>query len=81
VEVVLRKLLPAPQVKSVNGRSLDVRSRLPNSYSALEQAATTAAAERFARGSISCSLDVKVRIAGQLSVNDPPTRASTIREL
>ncbi|GAQ80952.1 hypothetical protein KFL_000670100 [Klebsormidium nitens] len=48
------------EVKSVNGRSLDVRARVPSGYSSLEQAALAAAAERFARGSVSCFLDIKM---------------------
>ncbi len=44
------------EVKSVNGRNLDVRCRLPVGFEALESVARAAAAERFKRGNVSISL-------------------------
>ena len=44
------------EVKSVNGRNLDVRCRLPIGFEALESVARAAAAERFKRGNMSISL-------------------------
>lgn len=40
------------EIKSVNGKGLDLRLRLPPGWDALEPAMRAAAAERFARGSI-----------------------------
>jgi len=44
------------EVKSVNGRNLDVRCRLPPGFEALEPVARTAVAERFKRGNLSVTL-------------------------
>ncbi|MGE0117092.1 MAG: YicC/YloC family endoribonuclease [Dongiaceae bacterium] len=44
------------EVKSVNGRNLDVRCRLPVGFEALESVARAAMAERFRRGNMSVSL-------------------------
>lgn len=44
------------ELKSVNGRGLDVKLRLPSGYDALEQPVRAAAAQRFKRGSLQCSL-------------------------
>src|SRR5262245_11244039 len=44
------------EVKSVNGRNLDVRCRLPVGFEALESVARSAVAERFKRGNISVTL-------------------------
>lgn len=44
------------EVKSVNGRALDIRSRLPNGFDALEAQVKPAVAARFRRGSIQISL-------------------------
>jgi uncharacterized protein (TIGR00255 family) len=46
------------EVKSVNGRGLDVRCRLPNGFEALEPAARAAVSERFRRGSVSLQLQL-----------------------
>ena len=40
------------EARSVNGRGLDVRTRLPNGYEALEAPIREAAQKRFRRGSI-----------------------------
>ena len=44
------------EVKSVNGRGLDLRMRLPPGFDAIELAARTLANDRFKRGSIQASL-------------------------
>ncbi|SFV38972.1 YicC/YloC family endoribonuclease [Hyphomicrobium facile] len=44
------------EARSVNGRGLDVRLRLPPGYEGLEVAARDAVSKRFARGSIALSL-------------------------
>lgn len=49
------------EARSVNGKGLDVRLRLPPGYEALEIPAREAAAKRFARGNITLSLTVQVR--------------------
>ena len=44
------------EIKSVNGRGLDLKLRLPNGYDALEQPARAAAALAFKRGSLQATL-------------------------
>ena len=46
------------EVKSVNGKALDVRCRLPNGYEALEAPLRAAAVQSFRRGSLQVSLTV-----------------------
>jgi uncharacterized protein (TIGR00255 family) len=46
------------EVKSVNGKALDVRCRLPSGYEALEAPVRAAAAQAFKRGSLQVSLTV-----------------------
>jgi uncharacterized protein (TIGR00255 family) len=46
------------EVKSVNGRSLDVRFRLPPGFDRLEVPARAAISKRFARGSLTASLQL-----------------------
>jgi uncharacterized protein (TIGR00255 family) len=47
------------EVKSVNGRGLDLRLRMPPGYDGIESAARTLANERFRRGSLQASLTVE----------------------
>jgi uncharacterized protein (TIGR00255 family) len=47
------------EARSVNGRGLDVRTRLPNGYEALEAPIREAAQKRFRRGSIQISLNLR----------------------
>lgn len=47
------------EVKSVNGRGLDVKLRLPQGYDGLEQHARDAIAARFKRGSIQLGLSLR----------------------
>ena len=47
------------EVRSVNGRGLDLRLRLPNGMDALEPALRDAAGKLFKRGNISATLNIK----------------------
>jgi len=47
------------EVRSVNGRGLDVRLRLPPGYEALEARIREAVAKRIVRGNLSVNLNVK----------------------
>ncbi|ADJ23514.1 YicC domain protein [Hyphomicrobium denitrificans ATCC 51888] len=59
------------EARSVNGRGLDVRLRLPPGYEALEIPAREAVAKRFARGSISLSLSIeKQQTNGAIRLNE-----------
>ncbi len=49
------------EARSVNGKGLDVRLRLPPGYEALEIPAREAAAKRFTRGNINLTLTVQAR--------------------
>ena len=40
------------EVRSVNGRALDLKLRMPSGFDALEPPARAAAAQRFKRGSL-----------------------------
>lgn len=53
------------EVRSVNGRALDVKVRLPPGFDALEQIARDAAAKRFKRGSLQIALNLKQDAAAQ----------------
>lgn len=46
------------EAKSVNGRALDLKLRLPPGFDALEPAARAAAAQRFKRGSVQANLSL-----------------------
>lgn len=46
------------ELRSVNGRGLDIKSRLPMGFEALEVALREGAAKRFRRGSIQASLSI-----------------------
>lgn len=48
------------EVRSVNGRGLDVRLRLPPGFDALEAAARVLATGRFKRGSVQASLTLEI---------------------
>src|SRR5919109_3158404 len=61
------------ELKSVNGRNLDVRCRLPPGFEVLESVARAAVAERFKRGSVSMTLT--------LSRGSEPPRVRINREL
>ena len=59
------------EVRSVNGRNLDLRLRTPHGQDALEPRARALAAERFGRGSLSLHLSVRqVDRAPEVRVNE-----------
>jgi uncharacterized protein (TIGR00255 family) len=72
------------EVKSVNGKGLDVRLRLPPGWDAIEAPVRARAAERLARGSIQATLTVE-RSGGVpvVRINAPVLDAilTTLREL
>ena len=58
------------EAKSVNGRGLDIRCRLPLGMDQLEGQVRTAAAKRFARGNLSLNLSIdRQAAAGRLQIN------------
>jgi uncharacterized protein (TIGR00255 family) len=68
----VRDLRWACEVKSLNGRGLDIRCRLPPSFDALEAPVRTLVQERFARGTINVNLSLD-RLSGgaELRLNRP----------
>jgi uncharacterized protein (TIGR00255 family) len=59
------------EIKSVNGKGLEVRCRLPLGLESLEAGARALAAERFKRGNLSVSLTFKREAGrGQYRIND-----------
>jgi uncharacterized protein (TIGR00255 family) len=59
------------EARSVNGRGLDVRLRLPPGYEALEVASREAVAKRFARGNVAISLALeKQQVSGSVRLNE-----------
>jgi uncharacterized protein (TIGR00255 family) len=60
------------ETKSLNGRGLDIRCRLPSSFESLEAAVRTLVQERFARGTLHVTLNVE-RGAGaaEIRLNRP----------
>lgn len=59
------------EAKSVNGKNLEVRLRVPPGFDSIEPSARQAANESFARGSINLALNVVTEIgANQLSIDE-----------
>ena len=59
------------EVRSVNGRGLDVRLRLPPGNDSIEPALREAAAKRFVRGNISATLNVdRLQSGGSVRLNE-----------
>lgn len=58
----------AVEVRSVNGRNLEVRYRGPNGFDTLERAAKTAAQARFVRGQISVGVQAKRTVGAEATV-------------
>lgn len=52
------------EIKSVNGRNLDLRCRMPSGYDAVEAAARSKLQGRLARGSVNLALTVNRAVAG-----------------
>src|SRR5476649_2774942 len=67
------------EAKSVNGRSLDLRLRIPPGFDGLEPPARLLAAERFKRGSFQVSLTVETQESARGLRVDPAALASAIR--
>ena len=67
------------EVRSVNGRNLDIRLRIPAGYEGLEASARTLAGERFSRGSIQAALTVTTEEASRGLRIDPETLAELVR--
>ncbi len=67
------------EVRSVNGRNLDIRLRIPPGYEGLEAGARTLAAERFSRGSIQGVLSVVAEESSRGLRIDPETLAELVR--
>ena len=60
------------EVKSVNGRNLDLRFRLPSGFDGLEPLARTEIAKRLKRGSLNLALTVaRGGAGGQVRINRP----------
>ncbi len=57
------------ELRSVNGRGLDIKLRLPNGLEALEFALRDLAARRFKRGNITGTLSLKREAAGSVSAD------------
>ena len=47
------------ELKSVNGKGLDLRLRLPQGWDAIEVPARTSATRHLARGNVSATLDIE----------------------
>ncbi len=60
------------ELKSVNGRGLDLKLRLPPGFDALEQPARALAGQRFKRGSVQASLTLAREVGAS-----PPVRIDT----
>jgi len=58
------------EIKSVNGKSLDIRLRLPAGLEALEIEARALAQSRFHRGSLQVSLDVRRESLSDIRINE-----------
>src|SRR5262245_57492611 len=59
------------ETRSVNGKNLDVRLRLPGGFEALEIPARQAAAEAFARGNLTLALHITPDVAArELNVDE-----------
>ncbi|MCA3416533.1 MAG: YicC family protein [Roseomonas sp.] len=68
------------EVRSVNGRGLDLRLRLPNGFDALEPALRDAAGKIFKRGNISATLTIKrEEKAGPRLTPDPAALDQALR--
>ena len=67
------------EARSVNGKSLDLRLRMPSGFDAIEAAARTLAGERFRRGSIQATLTLEAQENGRAMRVDPVALASAVR--
>jgi uncharacterized protein (TIGR00255 family) len=67
------------EVKSVNGRSLEVRLRMPPGFDGIEIAARTLAAERFKRGNLQATLTMEPRDESRALRVDPVALNAAVR--
>jgi uncharacterized protein (TIGR00255 family) len=67
------------EARSVNGRGLDIRLRLPSGFEGLESGARTLVAERFKRGSVQAVLTVASEDSGRGFRVDPVALADAIK--
>jgi uncharacterized protein (TIGR00255 family) len=67
------------EVKSVNGRGLDLRLRTPPGFDGIEPAARTLAGERFRRGNLTATLTLEPQEATRGLRIDPAALASAVR--
>jgi uncharacterized protein (TIGR00255 family) len=67
------------EAKSVNGRGLDLRLRLPPGFDSVEAAARVLAGERFRRGSIQATLSMETADAARGLRVDAAALASAVR--
>ncbi len=67
------------EVKSVNGKGLDMRLRMPPGFDGIEQAVRMLAAERFKRGNIQATLTMEPQEGSRGLRIDPAALAAAIR--
>ena len=67
------------EARSVNGRGLDIRLRLPSGFEGIESGARTLVAERFKRGSVQAVLTVASEDSGRGFRVDPVALADAIK--
>ena len=67
------------EVKSVNGRRLDLRLRMPPGFDSIEPAARMLAGERFRRGNIQATLTLEPQEGARGLRIDPAALAAAVR--
>jgi uncharacterized protein (TIGR00255 family) len=67
------------EVKSVNGKGLELRLRMPPGFDGIEAAARMLAAERFKRGNIQASLTMEAQDGSRGLRIDPEALAAAVR--
>jgi len=67
------------EVKSVNGRGLDLRLRMPPGFDSVEPAARMLAGERFKRGNIQATLNLEPQEGARGLRIDPAALSSAVR--
>ena len=67
------------EVKSVNGRGLDLRLRMPPGFDGIEPAARILATERFRRGNLQAVLNIEPQEGARSLKVDPEALASAVR--
>jgi uncharacterized protein (TIGR00255 family) len=67
------------EVKSVNGRGLDLRLRLPPGFDSLDVPARTLAGERFKRGNLQASLTIEPQEGTKAFRVDPAALAAAVK--